>query len=119
MQVYSGALPVLAGKRDTLMQFMKDIQGPMKKDYEKSQKRLGIKRVSWFHQSPNGNGEEGDGLLLMYVEADLVTRVFGDFAVSKEPFDVLMRHTMRDITGYDFSVPPKGPPPALINSYGY
>jgi hypothetical protein len=120
MQVYSGALPVLPGKRDALMQFIKDIQGPMKKDYEKSQKRLGIKKVAWFLQSPNG-GDSGDGndSLLMYLEAELMTRVFGDFAVSKEPFDVLMRNTMKEITGFDFSMPPKGPPPALLNSYGY
>ena len=102
------------------MQFIKDIQGPMKKDYEKSQKRLWIKKVSWFLQSPNG-GDSGDGndWLLMYLEAELMTRVFGDFAVSKEPFDVLMRNTMKEITGFDFSMPQKGPPPALLNSYGY
>lgn len=119
MQVYSGALPVQSGKRDTLMQFIKDIQGPMKKDYEKSQKRLGIKKVAWFLQAPNGGDNDGNDWLLMYLEAELMTRVFGDFAVSKEPFDVLMRNTLREITGYDFSIPPKGPPPALLNSWGY
>jgi hypothetical protein len=120
MQVYSGALPVLPGKRDVLMQFIKDIQGPMRKDFEKSEKRLGIKKQAWFLQSANGS-DNGDGSdwLLMYIEAEMVTRVFGDFAVSKEPFDVLMRNTMREFTGYDFSVPSKSPPPALLNSYGY
>ncbi len=114
MQTYSGALPVLAGKRDALMQFIKDITGPMKKDFERSEKHLGIKKESWFLQS----GPEGD-VLLIYIEAQDIARVFGDFAVSKDPFEVLARNTMKDFTGVDFSVPPQGPPPAQLFGYGY
>ncbi len=114
MQTYSGALPVLAGKRDALMQFIKDITGPMKKDFERSEKHLGIKKESWFLQS----GPEGD-VLLIYIEANDIAKVFGDFAVSKDPFEVLARNTMKDFTGVDFSVPPQGPPPAQLFGYGY
>jgi hypothetical protein len=112
--LYSGALPILPGKRDAVLQFMKDITGPMKKDYERSRKHLGIKKESWFLQA-NGEGD----WLLMYIEAQGIARVFGDFAVSKDPFEVLARNTMREVTGMDFSVPPHGPPPAQILSYGY
>ena len=112
--LYSGALPIVPGKRDAVLQFMKDITGPMKKDYERSRKHLGIKKESWFLQS-NGEGD----WLLMYIEAVDIARAFGDFAVSKDPFEVLARNTMREFTGMDFSVPPQGPPPAQILSYGY
>jgi hypothetical protein len=114
MQLYCGAFSVPAGKKDALMQFIKDIQGPMKKDFEKSEKHLGIKKASWFLQS----SPEGDTLLI-YMEANDIAKAFGDFAVSKEPFEVLARNTMKDFTGVDFSVPPQGPPPALLNTYGY
>ena len=114
MQTFSGAYPILPGKRDILMQFVKDITGPMKKDYERSQKHLGIKKASWFLQST----PEGDWLL-MYLEATDVARVFGDFAVSKDPFEVLARNTMKEYTGVDFSIPPQGPPPAQLIAFGY
>jgi hypothetical protein len=114
MPTYSGAFPVLAGRRDPLMQFMKDITGPMKKDFERSQKHLGVKRLAWFLQS----AADADWLLV-YFEANEVARVFGDFAVSKDPFEVLMRNTMKEITGLDFSIPPQGPPPAQLLAYGY
>ncbi|MDA4126863.1 MAG: hypothetical protein OK452_06650 [Thaumarchaeota archaeon] len=114
MPIYCGAFPVLSGKRDALMQFMKDITGPMRKDFERSQKHLGVKKLSWFLQT----SVEADWLL-MYFEANEVARVFGDLAVSKDPFEVLMRNTMREFTGMDFSIPPKGPPPAQLIAYGY
>ena len=96
------------------MQFIKDITGPMKKDFERSEKHLGIKKSSWFVQaSPQGD------MLLMYIEANDIARVFGDFAVSKDPFEVLARNTMKEFTGIDFSVPPQETPPAQILAYGY
>jgi len=114
MQSYSGAMPILAGKRDALMQYIKDITGPMKKDFERSMKHLGIKKSSWYLQS----SPEGDWLLI-YMEAQDIAKAFGDFAVSKDPFEVLSRNTMKDFTGIDFSVPPQGPPPAMLFGYGY
>ena len=69
MQSYCGALPVLQGKRDALMQFIKDITGPMKKDFERSEKHLGIKKESWYLQST----PEGDWLLI-YMEANDVAK---------------------------------------------
>ncbi|HEV2138999.1 MAG TPA: hypothetical protein VGR53_09155 [Nitrososphaerales archaeon] len=114
MPIYCGALPVLPGKRVALMQFVKDITGPMRKDFEHSQKHLGVKKLSWFIQS----SAESEWFLI-YFESNEVARVFGDFAVSKDPFEVLMRNTMKEITGMDFSIPPQGPPPAQLISYGY
>jgi len=107
-------MPVLPGKKDVLMQYLKDITGPMKKDFERSEKHLGIKKEAWFLQS----SPEGD-VLLVYIEANDVSKAFGDFAVSKDPFEVLARNTMKEFTGVDFSVPQKGPPPAQLYSYGY
>jgi hypothetical protein len=112
--LYSAAMPVLPGKKDALLQFMKDITGPMKKDFERSRKHLGIKRESWFLQS----SPEGDWLLV-YMEAEQVARALGDFAVSKDPFEVLQRHNMKEFTGVDMSVPTQGPPPAQLFAYGY
>jgi len=114
MQTYCGAMPVLPGKKDALMGLIKDITGPMKKDFERSEKHLGIKKESWFLQS----SAEGDWLLV-YMEANEIAKAFGDFAVSKDPFEVLLRNTLKELTGVDFSVPPQGPPPAQLFGYGY
>jgi hypothetical protein len=107
-------MPVLPGKKDALMALVKDVTGPMKKDFERSEKHLGIKKESWYLQS----SAEGDWLLV-YMEANEIAKAFGDFAVSKDPFEVLLRNTLKEITGVDFSVPPQGPPPAQLFGYGY
>ena len=96
------------------MQLMKDITGPMKKDFEHSEKHLGIKKEAWFLQSSS----QGDSVI-MYMEANDIARAFGDFAVSKDPFEVLLRNTLKEITGVDFSVVSKTPPPSQLFSYGY
>ena len=114
MQIYCGAMPILPGKKDVLMQFMKDITGPMKKDFERSEKHLGVRKEAWFLQS----NPDGDWLIV-YMEANDVAKAFGDFAVSKDPFEVLARNTMKEFTGIDFAIPMKGPPPAQLFSYGY
>ncbi|MDA4129097.1 MAG: DUF6176 family protein [Thaumarchaeota archaeon] len=114
MQTYCGALPVLPGKKELVMQFAKDIMGPMRKDLERSQKHLGIKKEGWFLQSSS----QGDWLL-MYIEAQDVGKAFGDFAISKDPFEVLLRNQLKEITGIDFSSPPSGAPPAQIAWFGY
>jgi hypothetical protein len=114
MQTYCGALPILPGKKDVLMQFIKDITGPMKKDFERSEKHLGIKKEAWYLQSTL----QGDWLLI-YMETNGVAKAFGDFAVSKDPFEVLARNTMKEFTGIDFSIPPQETPPAQLFNYGY
>ena len=114
MQTYCEALPILPGKRDVLMQFIKDISGPMKKDFERAEKHLGIKKEAlYLRSSPQGDW------LLVYMETNDVARTFGDFAVSKDPFEVLARNTIKEFTGIDFSIPPQGTPPAQLFSYGY
>jgi hypothetical protein len=61
---------------------------------------------------------EGDWLLI-YMEANEVAKALGDFAVSKDPFELLARNNMKGFTGVDFAVPAQGPPPAQLFAYGY
>jgi hypothetical protein len=114
MQTYCGALPVLPEKKEVLKQFTKDIATSNRKDFEKSEKRLGVKKESWFLQET----PQGDWLII-YLEAENAAQAFADFAVSKDPFDMWARAQMKEFTGIDFSTPPQGPPPAQIVSLGY
>jgi hypothetical protein len=115
MQIYNGAFPVIPAKKVALMQFIKDITGPMKKDFEKSEKRLGIKKETWFIQ-PDPSGD----WLIIYMESNDMAKVFGDFAISKEPFDVLARNSIKEFTGVDLSTPPpQSSMPAQLFTYGY
>jgi hypothetical protein len=106
------ALPVLPGKEAQARQFGLSIK-QKKNDFEKSEKRLRIKKEAWFlQQSPQGS------MLIVYIEANDVGKVFTDFAQSRDPFDVWFKDEAKAISGVDLNQP-AGPPPELLLSYGY
>jgi hypothetical protein len=104
---------VLPGKEAAVKQFAKDMQSK-KKDFEKSEKRLDVKRETWFLQtSPQGT------LVIVNFEAKDLNKAFTGFAKSTDPFDVWMKDQVKQLTGLDMSAPMTGPLPELLFSYGY
>ncbi|MGP8124451.1 MAG: DUF6176 family protein [Nitrososphaerales archaeon] len=113
MVQFAAAFPVLPGKEDAVRQFSKDMQAK-KKDFERSEKRMGVKRESWFLQSsPQGS------LIIAHFEAKDLNKVMVGLAKSTDPFDVWMKNQVQQLTGLDMSAPPTGPVPELLLSYGY
>lgn len=113
LALFATAFPLLPGKEAAVKQFAKDMQS-RKKDFEKSEKRLDVKRETWFLQtSPQGS------LVIVNFEAKDLNKTFTGFAKSTNPFDVWMKDQVKQLTGLDMSAPMTGPLPELLFSYGY
>lgn len=108
MAVLTMAYPVLPGKEAAVRQFAKDMQSK-KKLLEKSYKRFGIKKESWFLQTtPQGSW------LLDNFEAKDMNAVQAGFAKSTDLFDVWVKDQIEQLTA-----PLTGPLPELLLLYGY
>ena len=113
LALFATVFPVLPGKEAAVKQFAKDMQSK-KKDFEKSEKRLDVKRETWFLQtSPQGT------LVIVNFEAKDLNKALTGFAKSTDPFDVWMKDQVKQLTGLDMSAPMTGPLPELLFSYGY
>jgi hypothetical protein len=114
MQQVCLALPVLSGKKEALKRFVGVITGPRRKEYEGWGKRHEVHKETWFIQAtPMGD------ILLMYLEADDVTKALSVFSTDPHPFNAWVRQKLRGLTGIDFSRPLEGPPPEQLLKFGY
>lgn len=107
------AVPVLPGKRGLLEEVAKACAGPKKGDFDASEKRVKIRKESWFIQStPQGE------LCIFYADGDNVPKSVADWGASKDPFDLWLKGQLKEITGVDFNRPLPGPMPAELLRYG-
>ena len=97
-----------------MKKLVKMMSGPKRKEYESSAKRHGVHKETWFLQStPVGD------ILLMYSEVDDAKKALSAYATDPDPFNIWVRQQMKDLTGIDFSQPPKGPPAEQLFKLGY
>lgn len=104
-------LPIQPGQADAARAFARECLGPRYKDFDTSERRLGIPAESWYVlHSPSGEK------FAIYVEANDVNSSVSAFIASQEPFDLWFKQQMRAITGYGFDGPP--PDGALAETVG-
>ena len=106
--------PVLPGKRALLEGLAKTLSGSRKNELDASQRRIGIRKESWFLQST----PQGD-LVIFYAEGDDVPKAIATWAASKDPFDVWLKAQLKEISGIDWNRPFPGPFPSQHLRYGY
>ncbi len=108
------AFPVKPGKAPAVKDFLKETTGPRRREFEASERRLGISKEAWFLQgSPQGD------LALVYLEAKDLLKAWVDFGRSQDPFDLWFKEEVKAYTGVDFSQPPPGPLPEQVLAFGY
>jgi hypothetical protein len=107
------AFPVLAGKEGQARDFAADVKDK-KKDFEKSGKRLKIKRHAWFLQQLPGSST-----MIVFIEADDVQKAMSEFGQSTDPFDEWLKEGTKAITGMDFNQPRRDPYPEVLFSEGF
>jgi hypothetical protein len=113
MQQACGALPVLEGKARALRAFMSELGTPARaKEFEASERRLGITKESWYLQ-----GADSHPSLLVYLESPDLGKAFTRFAESTDGFDAWFKKNMIELTGVDFNVPPTAPMSEQLSSY--
>jgi hypothetical protein len=108
------ALPVQPGKMQALKEFVQTITESRWAEYEEAQKRYRVQKAIWCLQSsPHGDQ------FLAYNEGEDLARLFSEFAVSTNHFDVWFRQNLLEITGVDLSKFEPSRLPALLLKYGY
>jgi hypothetical protein len=96
-------VPVLPGKEQADLDWMKEMTGPRREDYESSWKQLGVTRHAvWHQQTPDGM------VAVVYMEADDIGRAMEGVASSDDPFHQWFRERVEDVHGIDLQ---SGPAP--------
>ena len=113
MQQIIFSVPVLPGKKQVLKDFVKEITGPKWAEYSAANKRYGVQKETWFLQS----SPQGDWVMV-YWEADDITKIFQEFGASTAPLDVWLREKLKEVSGIDYSQPSDAPPPEQLLKYG-
>jgi hypothetical protein len=112
MQQVCFALLVKTGKTEDARAFMRELDGPRKTEFDKSERRIGIVKESWFLQHLGEND-----VLIGYMESADFAKSLRQFAQSRDDFDVWFKRQMSEVTGVDLNHPPAGPLSEQLSRY--
>ena len=105
-------VPVRPGRRDELMDFMREVNGPRHCELGATEQRIGVTREVFFLA---GDGDHDQ--LVMYLEGESIGGSLGTFIASREPFDVWFKERFAACTGVDLNDPPPLEPAELLAAY--
>jgi hypothetical protein len=105
-------VPVLPGKEDELRAFYREVDGPRRQDYDRSEQRLGItKEIAWHAPIDGGSAA------VIYIESENFEQAFSQFVRSQDEFDLWFKQRVLDISGLDLNNPPEMELPELLSVY--
>ena len=108
MGVFNGMFPIQAGKEEAARAFAAETVGARRDEFDAHCARGDMTRETWtLQETPMGS------FMLVWFEGD-VEKAFGDLATNDAEFTTWFRAQVLDVTGVDMSVPPEGPPPAVL-----
>ena len=102
------AIPVLPGKSEQLTAFVEQLNGPRKREFQESRRRLGIRERAFRQQTPQGE------LVILAIEGDDPMAAFAQFGSANDEFTRWFVQQVKEIHGLDLTQPPPGPPPTLM-----
>ena len=106
-------LPILSGKTDDARAFMRELDGPRKKEFDASERRIGITKELWY-LAKVASGDQ----LVGYMESQDFGKAVAQFSASREAFDVWFKQQMAKVTGVDLNnLPADFMPPELLSHY--
>jgi hypothetical protein len=105
-------VPIMPGKTDDARDFMRELEGTRKHDYDLSERRIGITKEVWYLADAPGGDQ-----LVAYMESADFSRALSMFSASQDEFDMWFKRRLADSTGVDLNTPPSGPLPELLSSY--
>jgi hypothetical protein len=90
---YAFALPILSGKTAAMRQFIQEVLGPRKREWDDLQRRQGVTRERYYLQ------ERPEGDLLLVTGEGSFTPVSQFLDVAGNPFDRWFLDQFQDVTG--------------------
>jgi hypothetical protein len=110
--VLAFVLPILPGKQEAWRRFCQELLGSHYREFEESQRRLGIiRKCTWFAQTMQGE------MAIFCLEGEHPEHIFPCLAESELPFDSWLRQHFVDLHGFDVAKLPQGPTRELIFSW--
>ncbi len=106
------ALPILPGKTEKGREFLRELGGARKEQFDASERRLDIGKEVWAIQRM---GE--DDIFVVYFAGRNIGEAFKQFAASRDEFDQWLKRQLGEITGADFNAPPSGPISEILVDY--
>lgn len=104
-------LPIKSGQSDAARAFAQECLGPRFKDFDTSERRIGIPAESWYViHSPSGDQ------FAIHIEGTDLNSSVGAFIASQDPFDLWFKERVHAFTGYGFDGPP--PDGAMAETVG-
>jgi hypothetical protein len=108
VDVFNAMFPIQAGKEEDARAFAAETMGPRRAEFAAHHARAGNVRETWaLQETPMGS------FLLVWFEGD-VEKAFADHATNDSEFEAWFRGRVLDVTGFDLSAPPEGPPPEVL-----
>jgi hypothetical protein len=106
-------VPLLAGKEDATRAFYKDVEGPRKRAFDESERRLGItKEIAWLTPL-----DDNFSAAIIYIESENFEQAFSEFAKSQDEFDLWFKGQVLEVSGLDLNNPPEMDLPELLSVY--
>lgn len=106
-------MPILPGKTDAARDFMRELEGSRKGEYDRSERRIAISKELWYLATLPGGDQ-----LVGYMEAGNFGTAVGQFSASQDSFDLWFKKRMAEVTGVDLNnLPPGFAPPELLSHY--
>ena len=105
-------VPISPSKTEDARDFMRELDGKRKPDYDRSEQRIGITKEVWYLAHTPGGDQ-----LVAYMESRDFGRALSLFSESQDEFDLWFKRRLADATGLDLNTPPPGRLPELLSSY--
>lgn len=106
------SVPVRSGRREELVEFMREVGGPRHEELASTEQRIGITREVFFLAHGDGHDQ-----LVLYLEGESIGDSLGGFIASREPFDLWFKERFATCTGVDLNDPPPLEPAELLAAY--
>jgi hypothetical protein len=108
MAVLALAIPILPGKTEQWRQFVGELQGARRREYQASRKRIGVHERAFFQSTPQGE------LVILTLEGADPAGAFAQFATANDEFTQWFAQQVREVHGVDLTQPLPGPLPELV-----
>ncbi len=110
MSLIAFAAPILPGKRAQWDDFMAQIQGPRRTEFDASRQRASVHERTFLQETPAGD------VVIVTLEGSDPGAAFGAMANGEDDFTRWFVQQVQEIHGFDLRQPPANPPHLIIDS---
>ena len=113
MSAVGFVVPVQPGKEQADLDWMEEMTGPRREEYEATWRELGVTRHAvWHQQTPDGM------VAVVYLEADDVPKAMEAIGTSDDSFNEWFRERVKDVHGIDLKSE-AAPQPEQIHDHSF